>query len=78
MASSILINHLSRGSYLATLYLEMSIFSDSGRRECVDQPAAVSTTRTVEHPVLLTSLSVETLSGEARLPFPVQRQVYSE
>ena len=42
------------------------------------QPAAVSTTQTVEPSVLSTVLSVKTLVGEARLPFPVQRQVHSE
>ena len=42
------------------------------------QPAAVSTTQTVEPSVLSTVLSVKTLVGEASLPFPVQRQVHSE
>ena len=42
------------------------------------QPAVVSTTRTVEHYVLSTALSVETLVRKARLPFPVQRQFHFE
>ena len=41
------------------------------------QSAAVSTTRTVDHSILSTALSVETLVGEARLSFSVQRQVHS-
>ena len=42
------------------------------------QPVAVSTARIVEHPILLTVLSVKTLVGEEMLPFHAQRQVHSE
>ena len=81
MASSSSTNHLSREfiQLLCTWGYQSSVIRvDVSVLTRWQQPAAVSTTQTAEPSVLSTVLSVKTLVGEARIPFPVQGQVHSE